>query len=224
MSTTTTSQINTNPITHQPPPNNPIQFISLISRNDKPLYIQAFNIGEEEEEEEKQEEKQEGNTTPMNHTNADKFLKYNFLSHMALDIFTSPSSLSLREQQQQQQQDTHQNGDQIPVILLFIQDQVMVYGYETNNGLKIVIGLDQTRNFNDNGNGNHQNSLTKLRKLFLDVQKCYLRTIFNPLNQIYINLGTGISLNDDDDGDDSILQSPTFDRNIKKLVNSYIYR
>ncbi|KAF6071655.1 Sedlin, N-terminal conserved region family protein [Candida albicans] len=209
MSTTTTSQINTNPITHQPPPNNPIQFISLISRNDKPLYIQAFNIG---------------NTTPMNHTNADKFLKYNFLSHMALDIFTSPSSLSLREQQQQQQQqqDTHQNGDQIPVILLFIQDQVMVYGYETNNGLKIVIGLDQTRNFNDNGNGNHQNSLTKLRKLFLDVQKCYLRTIFNPLNQIYINSGTGISLNDDDDGDDSILQSPTFDRNIKKLVNSYI--
>lgn len=217
MSTTTTSQINTNPLTHQPPPNNPIQFISLISRNDKPLYIQAFNIGEEEEEE-KQGEKQEGNTTPMNHTNADKFLKYNFLSHMALDIFTSPSSLSLREQQQQQ--DTHQNGDQIPVILLFIQDQVMVYGYETNNGLKIVIGLDQTRNFNDNGNGNHQNSLTKLRKLFLDVQKCYLRTIFNPLNQIYINLGTGISLNDDDD--DSILQSPTFDRNIKKLVNSYI--
>lgn len=213
MSTTTTSQINTNPLTHQPPPNNPIQFISLISRNDKPLYIQAFNIGEEEEE-----EKQEGKTTPMNHTNADKFLKYNFLSHMALDIFTSPSSLSLREQQQQQ--DTHQNGDQIPVILLFIQDQVMVYGYETNNGLKIVIGLDQTRNFNDNGNGNHQNSLTKLRKLFLDVQKCYLRTIFNPLNQIYINLGTGISLNDDDD--DSILQSPTFDRNIKKLVNSYI--
>lgn len=219
MSTTTTSQINTNPITHQPPPNNPIQFISLISRNDKPLYIQAFNIGEEEEE--KQGEKQEGNTTPMNHTNADKFLKYNFLSHMALDIFTSPSSLSLREQQQQQ--DTHQNGDQIPVILLFIQDQVMVYGYETNNGLKIVIGLDQTRNFNDNGNGNHQNSLTKLRKLFLDVQKCYLRTIFNPLNQIYINLGTGISLNDDNvDDDDSILQSPTFDRNIKKLVNSYI--
>lgn len=219
MSTTTTSQINTNPLTHQPPPNNPIQFISLISRNDKPLYIQAFNIGEEEEE--KQGEKQEGNTTPMNHTNADKFLKYNFLSHMALDIFTSPSSLSLREQQQQQ--DTHQNGDQIPVILLFIQDQVMVYGYETNNGLKIVIGLDQTRNFNDNGNGNHQNSLTKLRKLFLDVQKCYLRTIFNPLNQIYINLGTGISLNDDNvDDDDSILQSPTFDRNIKKLVNSYI--
>ena len=50
MSTTTTSQINTNPLTHQPPPNNPIQFISLISRNDKPLYIQAFNIGEEEEE------------------------------------------------------------------------------------------------------------------------------------------------------------------------------
>ena len=38
---------------------------------------------------------------------------------------------------------------------------------------------------------------------------------FNPLNQLYINLGTGISLNDDDDDDDSILQSPTFDRNIK---------
>jgi len=42
MSTTTTSQINTNPITHQPPPNNPIQFISLISRNDKPLYIKLI--------------------------------------------------------------------------------------------------------------------------------------------------------------------------------------
>ena len=62
MSTTTTSQINTNPITHQPPPNNPIQFISLISRNDKPLYIQAFNIGEEEEEEKKEKTRRKYNS------------------------------------------------------------------------------------------------------------------------------------------------------------------
>ena len=198
---------------------NPIQFISLISRNDKPLYIQSFNIGDEEDD-----------GTNMNPINADKFLKYNFLSHMALDIFTSPSSLSLREQQQQQQQQdkNHQNGDnQISIILLFIQDQIMVYGYETNNGLKIVIGLDQTINSTIITNNNEE-FLTKLRKLFLDIQKCYLRTIFNPLNQIYTTLETGIGKTVDNDNDydndyddENILQSPTFDRNIKKLVNSY---
>ncbi|KAL6450261.1 hypothetical protein SBY92_002194 [Candida maltosa Xu316] len=115
---------------------------------------------------------------------------------MALDIFASPSSLSLREQQQQQQQQQ--------AILLFIQDQVMVYGYETNNGLKIIVGLDQ----------NYITNPDLLSKLFLDIHKCYLRTIFNPLNQI--NSTTG----ENDEAD--ILQSPTFDRNIKNLVNLYV--
>ncbi|EGW35757.1 uncharacterized protein SPAPADRAFT_58960 [Spathaspora passalidarum NRRL Y-27907] len=163
-------------------PFNPIQFVSIISRTDKPLYIQSFGIDD---------------TSTDTTENANKFLKYNFLSHMALDIFTSPESLSLRGGQSQTQQQTDAN-----VVLLFIQDQVMVYGYETNNGLKIIVGLDQSFVIQDQ---------RILRQLFLDIHKCYLRTIFNPFSKV----------NDEEDDDDSVLSTPTFDKNIKKIVDGW---
>ena len=99
-----------------------VNFVALISRDDKPLYIQSFDLGLPEKQ--------------ITKDDANKFLKYNFLSHMALDVFSSPMSLSLREQQQQQHL-----GDGI--LLLFIQDEVMVYGMETNNGLRIVVGVSE---------------------------------------------------------------------------------
>ncbi|RCK56338.1 hypothetical protein Cantr_05947 [Candida viswanathii] len=186
---------------------NPIQFISLISRTDRPLYIQAFNIDDDALKTTTNKE----TTTTATNANANKFLKFNFLSHMALDIFASPSSLSLREQQSQSQHQQSKGGSggagDISTILLFIQDQVMVYGYETNNGLKIVVGLDQ----------NYLIDQKSLDKLFLDVHKCYLRTIFNPLNSI-ANDGSGDAA---DDGE-ILLQSSTFDKNIKNLVSSYV--
>ncbi|EER32137.1 conserved hypothetical protein [Candida tropicalis MYA-3404] len=184
---------------------NPIQFISLISRTDKPLYIQAFNIDDLPSS--TNDSTIDKNKITTTNSNANKFLKFNFLSHMALDIFASPSSLSLREQQQQQQV---QNKGDLNTVLLFIQDQVMVYGYETNNGLKIVVGLDQNYQIN------HKN----LDKLFLDIHKCYLRTIFNPLNGIINN--SPINTFDHVDEGEILLQSSTFDKNIKKLVNSFI--
>lgn len=193
---------------------NPIQFISLISRTDKPLYIQAFNIDDDHDDDDK--EIQTDNKISTTNVNANKFLKFNFLSHMALDIFASPSSLSLREQQQQSQQQQSNNKGDLNTILLFIQDQIMVYGYETNNGLKIIIGFDQ----------NYQINFKNLDKLFLNIHKCYLRTIFNPLNGI-INNSSSLSSNNNNvfdhiDESEILLQSSTFDKNIKKLVNSFI--
>ena len=44
---------------------------------------------------------------------------------------------------------------------------------------------------------------------------------FNPLNQLYINLGTGISLNDDDDDDDSIYNLLHLIEILKKLIHIY---
>ncbi|CAI5759363.1 unnamed protein product [Candida verbasci] len=149
----------------QPPMENPIQFISIISRNEKPIYIQQFNTDTK---------------------NVNKFLKYNFLSHMALDLFTSPTSLSLKEQQG--------NND---IILLFIQDQIMVYGYETNNGLKILIGLNQ----------NYTIDLKKLKVLFLNIHKSYLKILFNPFNQM---------------SQEDEIENKSFDENLKKLVSEFI--
>lgn len=159
----------------------PIKFVALISRDDRPLYIQSFNIDDESVQ------------------NTNDYLKYNFLSHIALDILSSPVSMSLREQQQEQQQ---VNKTESSAILLFIQDQVMVYGYETNNGLRIVVGLDQSYVVSDQG---------QLRQLFLDIHKCYLRTILNPFNHKLIN----------EIDSDATIQSPTFDRNIKRIVDSW---
>ena len=90
-----------------------IKFVSLISKDDTPLYIQSFEA-----------------QTPEH---AGDFLRYNFFSHMALDIFVLPASMAIREQ--------NSASDQDP-LLLFIQDDISVYGYETNTNLKIVVGFD----------------------------------------------------------------------------------
>lgn len=149
-----------------------IHFISLISRDDKPLYIQSFDIDVESSD------------TNIKSQNANKFLKYNFLSHMALDVFSSPVSLSLREQQLQLS-----DG----VLLLFIQDDVTVYGMETNNGLKIVVGM-----------GDDEPPMASLKKLFALVHKCYLKTICNPFTDLQ--------------NSEDILQSSSFDSGIGKIV------
>lgn len=141
-----------------------INFIALITRDDKPLYIQSFDDKAD---------------TPES---ANRFLKYNFLSHMALDVFASPTSLSLREQQQ-----NSEDG----VLLLFIQDDVTVYGFETNNGLKIVVGLTAQEG-------------PRLKHLIALVHKCYLRVICNP----FTNVG-GSEL------------PPSFDRGVKALVDKW---
>ncbi|KAK6455280.1 Sedlin, N-terminal conserved region-domain-containing protein [Scheffersomyces xylosifermentans] len=178
------------PISTALPKEQLIQFVALISRNDKPLYIQSFNI----------ESKDGEKDGALDSQNANKFLKYNFLSHMALDIFSAPASLSLREQQ-------HQGETANGVLLLFIQDEIAVYGYETNNGLKIVVGLSNSPSINET------DSRHSLKNLFLDIHRCYLRTICNPFN----NLSGDVDINEND----TALQTSTFDNNIKKIVNQW---
>lgn len=82
---------------------------------------------------------------------------------MALDIFLSP----------------FYEGDQGVPVLLFIQDGINIYGYETNTGLKILIGssteIDESFEF-----------------IFKKLHKLYLNLIVNPfqnndLSQINVN-------------------------------------
>ncbi|EEQ36108.1 putative trafficking particle complex subunit [Clavispora lusitaniae] len=153
----------------------PIHFVSLISRDDKPLYIQSFDADME-------------TADPLKKTeNANKFLKYNFLSHMAVDVFASPVSLNLREQQQS-------DG----VLLLFIQDDVTVYGLETNNGLKIVVGTS----------GDDAPSAA-LKTLFSNLHKSYLKAICNPFADL------------EGQNSEKALQSARFDRNIAQIVEEW---
>lgn len=169
--------------------NKKVQFVSLISRDDRPLYIQSFD---------------EALDGDLDSKNANRFLQYNFLSHMALDIFASPSSLSLREQQQ----NVEDNGG---VLLLFIQDDITVYGYETNNGLKIIVGLgidEKEETSEESEDVKPVYKKTKLKELFAHIHKRYLRTICNP----FANLQAGPEENE------AVLQSPSFDNGVKKLV------
>lgn len=149
-----------------------IHFVALVSRDDRPLYIQLFDVD------------LEATDAQSKADNANKFLKYNFLSHMAVDVFASPVSLNLREQQQS-------DG----VLLLFIQDDVTVYGLETNNGLKIVVGTC----------GDDAPS-AQLKALFSQIHKCYLKTICNP----FLSFG-------ELDGE-NMLQTPRFDKSIAAIV------
>lgn len=127
--------------------NKKICFVSFISRDNKPLYIQSFGINED------------------NLENTNSYLKYNFLSHMALDIIASPSSISIREQQQQAEVKNL-------AVLLVVHDEVTVYGYESHTGLKVIIGFNnQTHLVKDN---------TSLRSLFVSVHKVYVKMICDP--------------------------------------------
>lgn len=159
-----------------------ICFISFISRHEKPLYIQSFDLFPEKDD--------------KHATN--NFLKYNFLSHMALDIITSPSSVSIREQQQ--------DGDiRNGAVLLLVQDNVTVYGYESNTGLKIIIGFNNQAHIKKD-----ETQLMPLRELVLSIHKVYVKTICNPFKDLATDLD-----------EEQILQTPKFDKSIKDIVDRW---
>lgn len=192
-----------------------IKFAAIISRDDKPLYLQAFE------------------PDVPKRKNANNFLKYNFLSHMSLDVFSSSSSLNLREQQKVGENDA---------LLLFIQDGITVYGYETNTNLKIIVGLGVYEEYDESGSGNENEKgdeggdgseggsgkkasdgadleiiektgqavdrRNTLNSIFSQIHKSYLRVICNP----FTNLAGH---------DDTVLQTPTFDNAIKKIVSQW---
>ena len=171
-----------------------IHFIALISRDDRPLYIQSLDQVssiDESPENPQNTEKSDPETTDSDLSGvlpleANTFLKYNFLSHMALDVFASPMSLHLREQQ----------GASDGVLLLFIQDDVTVYGMETNNGLKLVVGASTEIVFRE-----------KLKNLFLQIHRAYLKTVCNPFTDVLR------------EGDyDKMLHTDVFDKRIKRIV------
>lgn len=101
--------------------------------------------------------------TLVDELSENEILKYQFLSNMALDIFLSPFF----------------EGEQGIPVLLFIQDGINIYGYETNTGLKILIGssseIDESFGF-----------------IFKKLHRLYLNLIVNPfqsndLSQLTIN-------------------------------------
>lgn len=166
-----------------------IQFVSLISRQDKPLYIQSFV------------ENAAGDLELAKEAQTNTLLKFNFLSHMGLDILTSPTSLNLREQQQRYHETQGSKPLDPPVyLLLFIQDNISVFGYETSNGVKIIVGLANT------------NELEGLNSLFRSIHKSYVRCVCNPFNNMKFNHL------DDAGAQDNVLQSATFDHNITSIV------
>lgn len=178
-----------------------IKFAAIISRDDKPLYLQAF-------EPESPKSK-----------NINDYLKYNFLSHMSLDVFSSSASLNLREQQKVGDNDA---------LLLFIQDGITVYGYETNTNLKIIVGLGVHETEEDATEEGNEEQVSKgdadlkiiektglavdrratLNDIFSQIHKSYLRVICNP----FTNLAGH---------DDTVLQSPAFDNAIKRIVSQW---
>lgn len=155
-----------------------IVFVALISRDDKPLFIESYD--------------------PSN--DANRFLKYNFFAHMALDIFLSPTAIGLREQQQQ-------NTDSGGVVLLFIQDDVAVYGYETNNGLRIVVGFSDE--VADKTLAAQVRPSRSLKDLFLRIHKCYLKVKCNPFTVI------------NEDESELLAKSTSFAKGMGSIVDSW---
>lgn len=92
----------------------------------------------------------------------DNLLKYNFFSHMSLDIFESSFG------------PTQNEGKADAANLLFIQDGIEVYGMEMLTGLKVVVGCSQI-------------SLAKpqvdLGEVMNEIKSAYVRVSSNPFYQ-----------------------------------------
>lgn len=164
--------------------------MSLVSRDDSPLYIQAFDVPQ--------------NLTADDPATANRFLKYNFLSHMALDVFASPMAMTLHEQQLQEQRlaELDLGGS----TLLFVQDNVTVYGHETSTGLKIIVGAADVDSEEASGGLEKPQSF---RELFSLILRCYLRVVCNPFSAI-------------EDGDAArVLQGPKFDSSVRAVVEAW---
>ena len=119
----------------QPPRNRQsmkIKFVSLISRDNRPLYIQSFVSTQNENS------PSPDAATPEE---MNELLKYNFLSHMSLDVFESPFAPV----------GTHSAKGK--PTLLFVQDGVLVYGSETLTGLKVVVGCSRYSKEAETGTG-----------------------------------------------------------------------
>ncbi|OBA15208.1 uncharacterized protein OGAPODRAFT_9453 [Ogataea polymorpha] len=95
---------------------------------------------------------------------ANELLKYNFLSHMSLDIFESPFA-----------QPAPDPNTKKTYVLLFVQDGVYVFGHQTSTGLRIVVGATRAENeLPDEG----------LNGVFADIQRAYLKLVCNPFRTI----------------------------------------
>ncbi|RKP29955.1 snare-like protein [Metschnikowia bicuspidata] len=169
-----------------------ILFVALISRDTRPLYMQMFDKGQKNEsldgDQPRSAEQTSGEATKeaLSHKEnreAGSFLKYNFLAHMALEVFAAPLALAARE--------VLADG----VVLLFVQDDVAVYGMETNNGLKIVVGMSD------------EIERTTLLRVFGRIHRSYTRTVCNPFSEV---LGAQDCEN--------MLQTEKFDEKIRAAI------
>ncbi|OWB57700.1 hypothetical protein B5S28_g3666 [[Candida] boidinii] len=115
------------------------------------------------------------------HTN--EILKYNFLSHMSLDIFESPYF--------------EPNKIKDNCNLLFVQDGVYVFGFESNTGLKIILGTSRKESEILNSD---------LSIVFKEIHKSYLRLICNPFKSI---------------DDTSTIENKNFDKRIFNIVENW---
>lgn len=144
-------------------------FVAIVSRADRPLYLQSFDAD-----------------SPRF---ADDYLKYNFLAHIALDIFASPASLNLRER-----------AAGSDVVLLFVQDGVMVYGFESNTNLKILVGVSAS---DPAGGAALAPSEQQLAAVVAQIHRSYLRVICNPFA---------------DATADAALELAAFDRAVRQIL------
>jgi len=96
-------------------------------------------------------------------TKENELLKYNFLSHMALDVFDSPFMPAA---------ETEPKAGRT-YNLLFVHDGVFVFGQETNTGMKIVLGCSREEHTTDQSERN-------LNGVFKKVNRAYLRLVCNP--------------------------------------------
>ncbi|CDR42009.1 CYFA0S08e02564g1_1 [Cyberlindnera fabianii] len=146
---------------------NRIFFVSLISRDNRPLHIQEIEPLRGQEVLLSDRVDAETGLKPEKplplEVDINEHLKYHFLSNMALDVFLSPLY-------------TGEPG--IPT-LMFVQDGVCVYGYETNTGLKILVGTSEEIDHS-------------FEYIFKSMHKIYLGLVVNPFqsndtNELTIN-------------------------------------
>ncbi|KAH3687576.1 hypothetical protein WICPIJ_001437 [Wickerhamomyces pijperi] len=164
-----------------------IYFVSIVSRDNKPVHIQPLShlpgflplpitpLSSTDEQSNEPPLPPRPTDSQSSRFTKEELLKLHTLTNTTLDIFTSPSHSS----------SSHPANTP---RLLFIQDGVLIYGMQTNTRTKFIVGVSENiRRGEDRDVWERDREImrSRLSGLMKNIWGCYLGTVvLNPFNCI----------------------------------------
>ncbi|KAK9237503.1 Sedlin, N-terminal conserved region-domain-containing protein [Lipomyces kononenkoae] len=164
-----------------------IYLVALMGRDNNPLYVRGFlsetdstSISGEPEPAGNGDGGSVGAVSTKLSTSRDRELRYHFLAHISLDVFAARLP---------------QKTSDSDFGLLFVQDEIAMYGWMTNTGVKIVLGFASGEIIG-----------SEIRSIFRAIHFAYISLVCNPFYSV---------------DERRPIHSRKFDINVRRIVDAW---